>query len=81
MKTSYRAVKRTYTDRHLGTYDAYAIEALDEDGNILEILDDFSVNAEEAEDFVALITLEQLSPIHLCEAAQDYVVLHYDCTP
>lgn len=81
MKPSYRAAKRTYFDCQLGTYDAYAIEAVDEDGNVLESLDDFSVDGEEAEDFAALITLEALSPIHLCEAAQDYVMLRYDDAP
>lgn len=74
---SYQAVECTYTDPLLGNYRSYAIVCRDPDGAQLALLDDFSADRAEAEAFAAQITAADLDPIHLTDAACDFLYLQY----
>lgn len=74
---TYRTAERQYDDAALGKYRSFAIEAVNETDCVLAILEDFSVVREEAEEFAALITEARLDPVHLADAAADYLFLHY----
>lgn len=73
----YRAIPCIYTAPELGAYTAYAILCSDGMGREIARLEDFSPDREEAETFAAQITAGQLDPIHLTDAAEDFLCLAY----
>ena len=77
MTVSYRAIPCIYTAPDLGAYTAYAILCTDETGNEIARLEDFSPDRREAESFAAEITAGGLDPIHLTDAAEDFLCLAY----
>ncbi len=77
MTVSYRAIPCIYTAPELGAYTAYAILCTDETGTEIARLEDFSPDRREAEAFAARITAGQLDPIHLIDAAEDFLCLAY----
>ena len=77
MTVTYRAIPCIYTSPDLGAYTAYAILCTDETGGELARLEDFSPDRREAEAFAAEITAGRLAPIHLPDAAYDFLCLAY----
>ena len=77
MTVSYRAIPCIYTSPDLGAYTAYAILCTDEAGTEIARLEDFSPDRREAETFAAEITAGELDPIHLPDAAYDFLCLAY----
>ena len=77
MTVSYRAIPCIYTSPDLGAFTAYAILCTDEKGAELARLEDFSADRREAEIFAAEITAGGLDPIHLADAAYDFLCLAY----
>ena len=77
MTVSYRAIPCIYTSPELGAYTAYAILCIDGTDSEIVRLEDFSPNREEAEAFAAQITEGQLDPIHLTDAAEEFLCLAY----
>ena len=73
----YQIIPVQQNSAEIGSYVSYAIAAFDENCNEIVRLDDFCTDYAHASAFAEKITLHQLDPIHLYDAAYDWLIETY----
>jgi len=70
----YRLIAEKMHQPDLGEYDTYGIQVLDAEYTMVSVMHDVSVCKQSVEEVVALFNLHQLSPSHLHNAIEDFVL-------